>query len=80
MTGAQLFLGVAAVVFAACVFLGAPGVTWYDGGELVAGVSVLGVTHPPGQPAWMALAALAGLLPVGTLAFRLTLLSALCAA
>lgn len=80
MTGGQLFLGVAAVVFAACVFLGAPGVTWYDGGELLAGVSVLGVTHPPGQPAWMALAALAGLLPVGTLAFRLTLLSALCAA
>lgn len=80
MIGERLFYGVAGVTFVLYCVLAAPGVTWFDSGEFVAGVSSLGVTHPPGQPAYMVLGALASLLPVGSLALRLTLLSALCAA
>lgn len=79
MIGERLLYGVAGVTFALYVVLGAPGVAWYDSGEFVAGVSSLGVTHPPGQPAYMVLARLAGLVPIGSLALRLTLLSAVCA-
>jgi len=62
--------------FALCVLLGAPGTTWHDGGELALAASTLGVAHPPGEPAYLVLAALAALLPVGDASFRLTLLSA----
>ncbi len=80
MIGQHLFSGVAAVVFTLYVVLAAPGVTWFDGGEFVAGISGMGVTHPPGQPAYMVLGKIASLLPVGSVAFRLSLLSAFCAA
>lgn len=76
----RLFFGVAAAVFVLDVVLAAPGVTWFDGGEFVAGVGSMGVTHPPGQPAYMVLAKIASLLPAGSLAFRLSLFSAACAA
>ena len=76
----RLFFSVAAVVFLLDVVLAAPGLTWLDGGELVATVGPMGVSHPPGQPAYMVLAKLASLLPVGELAFRLSLLSAACSA
>ena len=62
--------------FAVCVFLAAPGTTWYDGGELALAASTLGVAHAPGEPAYLAFASLATLLPVGDVSFRLTLLSA----
>jgi hypothetical protein len=80
VTRDRLFLGVAAAVFVLDVVLAAPGVTWFDGGEFVAGVGPMGVTHPPGQPAYMVLAKLASLVPVGSLAFRLSMLSSACAA
>jgi len=56
--------------------LAAPGLCWFDSGELALAAGTLGVAHPPGQPAYLVVAALAGLLPIGDLAFRLTLLSA----
>lgn len=40
----------------------------------------LGVAHPPGEPLWLAFARIAQLVPVGDIAFRATLLSALCLA
>src|SRR5438093_4180433 len=51
-----------------------------DGGELVTVGYVLGVAHPPGFPLYTLLAKLATLLPVGTVAWRVNLLSAVCAA
>ncbi|MCO4770168.1 MAG: DUF2723 domain-containing protein [Deltaproteobacteria bacterium] len=78
--GERIFLGVAAATFALYVLLAAPGVTWFDGGEFAAVIGSMGVSHPPGQPAFMVLGKLAALLPVGSLAFRLSMLSAGCAA
>jgi hypothetical protein len=69
-------LFVAAVTFAWCLLLAAPGLTWLDGGELSLAAGAMGVAHPPGEPAYLVLARLAALIPVGDLPFRLTLLSA----
>lgn len=54
---------------------------WLDGGELVAQAADFGISHPPGHPLFGVLATgFAWLLPVGSLAFRVALLSALTAA
>lgn len=70
-----------ALVFAAAftwlLFLAAPGLTWFDGGELAAAAATMGVAHPPGEPAWLVPARIAALLPLGDLPFRLTVISAL---
>lgn len=58
----------------------APSVGWLDGGSLTASAWHMGVAHPPGEPGWLAPARLAMLLPVGDIAFRASLLSALSAA
>lgn len=71
-----LFVG----VFALTVWRLAPSLDWLDGGNLVASAWWLGVAHPPGEPAWLAAARLAQLLPIGDIAFRVNLLSAGCLA
>lgn len=58
----------------------APSVGWLDGGSLTASAWLLGVAHPPGEPGWLAPARIAQLLPVGDIAFRTNLFSALCVA
>lgn len=59
----------------------APGVTWAnhgaDSGDLITAAATLGVPHPSGYPTYILLARLAQLLPLGDLATRTTLLSAL---
>ncbi len=54
--------------------------SWLDGGEFVASAATLGVTHPPGHPLQSLWSGLFTLLPVGTLAFRVSLASAVAAA
>ena len=52
---------------------------WLDGGEFEAQASDFGIAHPPGHPlAGLLHTAAALLLPVGSIAFRVALLSALC--
>ncbi len=58
----------------------APGLTAGDSGELIVAASQLSVAHPPGFPLYVLLGKLASLVPVGGLALRLNLLSALCGA
>ncbi|MEA3339294.1 MAG: DUF2723 domain-containing protein [Chloroflexota bacterium] len=62
----------------------APGLTWAydsaDGGELAAAARTLGIPHPPGYPTYVLLAHLFTYLPVGEVATRTNLLSAVCAA
>lgn len=58
----------------------APSVTGEDSGELAAAAATLGVAHPPGYPTWTLLAHAFLQLGSGDVAWRLNLLSALCAA
>jgi hypothetical protein len=62
----------------------APGLTWAhhsaDGGELAAAAQTLGIPHPPGYPTYILIAHLFTYLPVGEVATRTNLLSALSAA
>jgi hypothetical protein len=61
----------------------APGVTWAndgaDSGDLVAATATLGVAHPTGYPTYLLLARLFQLIPIGDLAFRSTIFSAVAA-
>ncbi len=51
-----------------------------DGGDLIAAAYNLGVPHPTGYPTYTLLAWLFTRLPVGVIAYRVNLLSAVCAA
>jgi len=60
----------------------APDLTWAhfsaDGGDLIAAAATGGVPHPGGYPLYLILARFFQFIPVGTLAFRTNLLSAVC--
>ena len=62
----------------------APDLSWangaIDGAELITASATLGIPHPPGYPTYVVLGKLFSLLPVGTVAFRYNLFSAVCAA
>ncbi len=69
---------VAGVVFAVYLITLCPTIYVGDSGELVTAAAELGVAHPPGYPLYMLLGRLFSLLPVGEVALRLNLLSAVC--
>lgn len=60
----------------------APDLTWAhfsaDGGDLIVAAATGGVPHPSGYPLYLILARIFQSLPIGTLAFRTNLLSAIC--
>lgn len=58
----------------------APGVYGFDSAELASGVYSLGIVHPPGFPLYMLLGKLFTFLPLGSVAYRLNLMSAFFAA
>ncbi len=62
----------------------APGLTWandgVDGGDLITAAAVGGVPHPSGYPTYLLLARLFQLLPLGSLAYRTNLMSAVASA
>ncbi len=78
------FLSVTLLVFGGYLLTLPPDLTWAnfggDGGELITAAVTLGVPHPPGYPTYVLLGKLVSLLPVGTVAFRLNLFSAVCVA
>ncbi len=53
-----------------------PGIAFGDWGEMATVPHVLGIAHPTGYPTYILLAWLAELLPLGSIAFRANLLSA----
>lgn len=63
-----------------CLLLAGPTFYWLDSSELVAAAWELGIAHAPGHPLASLLARLFCLLPIGTIAFRVTLACAACAA
>ncbi len=42
---------IGALSFAFYMAMAAPGLTWFDGGELALAAGTMGVAHPPGEPA-----------------------------
>lgn len=65
-------------VAAFCVYLLtlAPGATGFDSAELATGAYTLGIVHPTGYPLYLLLGKAFTLVPVGSIAFRVNLLSA----
>jgi tetratricopeptide (TPR) repeat protein len=64
------------LLFGIAVRAASPGVTaGGDAAELVSAAATLGPAHPPGYPLWVLLGRLFTLIPAGTVAFRVTLLS-----
>jgi len=55
-------------------------VTFVDSGELISVAAVLGIAHPPGYPLFCLLGHFFSILPLGSIAFRVGLLSAVAAA
>ncbi len=62
----------------------APDLTWAnfgtDGGELITAAVTLGVPHPPGYPTYVLLGKLISFIPIGTVAYRFNIFSAVCMA
>jgi hypothetical protein len=82
--GRWLAAGVAGLALVVYIITLAPGLTFEhygtDGGDLIAAARTLGVPHPTGYPTYTLLAWLFSYLPVGIIAYRVNVLSALCAA
>ncbi len=49
---------------------------WMDASEFIAASRSLGLSHPPGHPAYLLLSHLFSMIPLGSIAFRLALFSA----
>lgn len=56
----------------------APDIQWLDSSELQAAALLLGNGHPPGEPLYSIVSHALRFVPIGSLAFRITLASALC--
>lgn len=64
------------LTMAVYLFTLAPTITMEDSGELVTAAYTLGIAHPPGFPLWVLLGKLFTFIPLGTIAWRLNLMSA----
>ena len=73
-------VGLGAGLFLLNAFLVSPFIGWYDSGEMVGTTVCLGISHPCGQALFHLLGKVFLLLPFGTPAWRLGILSAACAA
>jgi hypothetical protein len=71
-------LAVSALVLVGLLLSLAPSVTFWDAGEFVAAMKILGIPHPPGTPLFVLMGHVFGMLfPFGEYAFRTNLQSAL---
>lgn len=75
-------LGVGVAALVVYVLTLAPDLTWAnasaDGGELITASVTLGIPHPPGYPTYVLLGKLFSAIPLGSVAYRYNLLSAVC--
>ena len=65
-----------ATTFAVYLYTLCPTVYWDDAGELIAACYTLGIPHPPGHPLYAIMGKLFTLIPVGSPAYRVNLMSA----
>ena len=71
----------ALVVLVVFILTLAPSVTGEDSGELITAAHFFGVPHPPGYPLWTILCGICThVVPLGTIAWRANLFSAVCTA
>lgn len=79
-----LALATSLIVLGVYLFSIAPDLTWAnaapDGVELVTASATLGIPHPPGYPTYVILGKIFSWLPLGTVAFRYNLFSAVATA
>jgi len=75
-----VILCVSFTAFLVYLFTLAPGAYWRDAGEFVHASYTLDVPHPTGSPAFLHIAKLTEFLPLGSVAFKANLASALLAA
>jgi hypothetical protein len=79
-----VFLIVFGAALALYVGTAAPSLTWAhsgaDGGDLITAAITNGVPHPPGYPTYVTLGQLMARLPIGDVAYRFNLFSAVCMA
>ncbi|MFV8752364.1 protein O-mannosyl-transferase family [Nannocystaceae bacterium ST9] len=73
-------LAIAWLVFVFLLIGASPAHFWLDSGEIAAAGAELGVMHPTGVPGYVPLLHLATLLPIGTLGFRMAVVSSACMA
>ena len=71
-----LFFAVFLPAFALYLWTLAPTVSAEDSGELITAAYTLGIAHPPGYPLWCLLGKAFSFIPVGSVAWRVNLLSA----
>src|SRR5215467_5793269 len=69
------------LVLASALYIGglSPTVAWRDSPEFVTVAHTLGISHPAGSPTYALLAKPTTFLPIGSIALRVNLFSALCA-
>lgn len=73
-------LAIAWLAFVVLLVGASPAHYWLDSGEIAAAGAELGVMHPTGVPGYVPLLHLATALPIGTLGFRMALVSSACMA
>jgi hypothetical protein len=73
--------GVSAAVFLLYLLTLSPSLAMWDAGEYIAAAKTLGIPHQPGNPMYVLIAHVAGMLPVSpSYAVRINVLAALCGA
>lgn len=73
-------LAIAWLAFVVLLIGASPAHFWLDSGEIAAAGAELGVMHPTGVPGYVPLLHLASAIPIGTLGFRMALVSCACVA
>ena len=68
----------AAILFAGYLATLSPDIQWLDSSELQTAAILLDNAHPPGEPLYAIIAHAMRFVPMGSLAFRITVFSALC--
>lgn len=68
----------AVIVFAGYLATMSPDIQWLDSSELQAAAVLLDIAHPPGEPLYAIVTHAMRFVPIGSLAFRVTAVTALC--
>lgn len=74
--GTKIAVVVSGFIFVIHLFSLSQSVGWFDSGEFLTTSFYLGIAHPPGEPLYLMLSKGFSLIPIGSIPFRVNLLSA----